>query len=66
MKVTFNEKGIIITDVPIGTGVVNIKGLLKVLKEMKYNGVLAIEGENDSIDSAEFVRGAIRFVEENK
>lgn len=66
VKVTYTKKGQTITDVFIGTGDVNFKGLFSALRETNYAGVLAIETENDLKDAAAFVQEAVKFVEENK
>jgi sugar phosphate isomerase/epimerase len=55
-----------ITNVPVGAGDANLKGLLRALKDLRYAGVLAVETDADLKDATEFVTGAVRFVEANK
>jgi sugar phosphate isomerase/epimerase len=54
-----------ITNVFIGEGEANLKGLLRALREANYAGVLAIETDAELKDPTEFVRGAVKFVGEN-
>jgi sugar phosphate isomerase/epimerase len=57
----------VITDVMVGTGAANYKGLLAELKKAKWDGVLAIETDNGNFakEPSEFVAGAIKFVKDN-
>ena len=53
------------TDVDIGEGDANFKGLFKALKATGYAGRLAIETDQELADPTKFVEGAIAFVKEN-
>lgn len=64
-KVNTTERGDVATDVFIGDGDANIKGLLAALDETKYSGVIAIETDNNLKDPTEHVSKALKFVEEN-
>lgn len=57
----------VITDVMVGTGAANYRGLLAELKKAKWPGVLAIETDNATFakEPGEFVAGAIKFVKDN-
>lgn len=57
----------VITDVMVGTGAANYKGLLAELKKAKWDGVMAIETDNATFakEPSEFVAGAIKFVKDN-
>ena len=57
----------VITDVMVGTGAANYKGLLAELKKAKWPGVMAIETDNATFakEPSEFVAGAIKFVKDN-
>lgn len=57
----------VITDVMVGTGAANYKGLLAELKKAKWPGVMAIETDNATFakEPTEFVAGAIKFVKDN-
>ena len=58
----------VIHDVEIGTGQANFKGLFEELKRANWNGVLAIETDNDSFakNPDHYVDGAINFVKANR
>jgi sugar phosphate isomerase/epimerase len=58
----------VIHDVEIGSGQANFKGLFQELKRAKWDGVLAIETDNDSFarNPDPYVDGAIKFVEANQ
>lgn len=64
-KVNTTANGDVATDVFIGEGDANIMGLLKALEEAKWNGVIAIETDNNLKDPTEHVSKALKFVEEN-
>ncbi len=53
----------VIQDVEIGTGQANFKGLFQELKRTNWNGVLAIETDDDSFakNPDQYVDGAIRY-----
>jgi sugar phosphate isomerase/epimerase len=53
-------------DVFIGEGDAKIAELFKVLKETKYNGVVAIETDKNLKDPTEHVTKALEFIEKNK
>lgn len=57
-----------IHDVEIGTGQANFKGLFQELKRAKWEGVLAIETDNDSFarNPDAYIEGAIIFVKTNQ
>jgi sugar phosphate isomerase/epimerase len=57
-----------ISDVMIGTGQANFKGLFQELKKSKWDRVLAIETDNGDFakSPSEYVDRAIKFVRENK
>ena len=65
-KVTPSPAGDMVRDTFIGEGDTDFKALFKALKETHYDGILAIETDNDLKDPAEHVEKAIRFVRENK
>jgi L-ribulose-5-phosphate 3-epimerase len=65
-KVHSTEKGDVATDVFLGEGDANLKGLLKACKEMKYEGVLAVETDNNLKDPTEHMTKAIEFFNANK
>jgi sugar phosphate isomerase/epimerase len=58
----------VIRDVEIGTGQANFKGLFQELKRANWNGVLAIETDNDSFarSPAQYVAGAVGYVKSNQ
>ncbi len=58
----------VILDVEIGTGQANLKGLFAELKKANWQGVLAIETDNNvfATNPAKYVDGAIHFVESNQ
>lgn len=49
-------------DVPLGTGDANLEGLIAACAKSGYDGVLAIESDNDLPDPDIFIDEAIRFV----
>ncbi|MBI5802611.1 MAG: sugar phosphate isomerase/epimerase [Verrucomicrobia bacterium] len=57
----------VITDVLVGTGAANYKGLLAELKKAKWDGVMAIETDNATFakEPTEFVTGAVKFVKDH-
>jgi len=65
-KVSSTPKGDKAADVFIGEGDANLKELFKVLKEKHYEGVLAIETDNDLKDPTEHIEKALAFVAENQ
>ncbi|MDB6040713.1 MAG: iolE 2 [Verrucomicrobiales bacterium] len=65
-KVTSTPTGDRAKDVFIGEGDANLKELFKVLKETHYDGILAIETDNDLKDPTEHIEKALAFVEANK
>lgn len=64
-KVNSTPNGDVATDTKIGEGDANYKGLVAELKQVKWDGVLAIETDSNSFagNPAEFVAGAKQFVE---
>jgi len=56
-----------ILDVEIGTGQANYKGLFEELKKAKWNGVLAIETDNNDFaaNPDKYVTGAVEYVQSN-
>jgi len=65
-KVSNTPKGDVAKDVFIGEGDANLKEFFKVLKETHYDGVLAIETDNDLKDPTEHIEKALAFVQANK
>jgi sugar phosphate isomerase/epimerase len=65
-KVTCTDKGDTSVDTFVGDGDTNFKDFFKALKEAKYDGVLAIETDNDLKDPTEHVTKAIRYFKDNK
>jgi L-ribulose-5-phosphate 3-epimerase len=65
-KVTATENGDVAVDTFIGDGDTKLKDLFKALKDDKYEGVLAIETDNNLKDPTEHVTKAIRYFSENK
>ena len=55
-----------INDVAIGTGDTNLKGLFKELKAAKWDGILALETDQDLKDPTDYVLGAMKFVRDNQ
>ncbi len=57
----------VILDVEIGTGQANYKGLFEELKKAKWNGVLAIETDNNDFatNPDQYVGGAVEYVGAN-
>lgn len=60
-KVHSTANGDVATDTFIGDGDTNLPGLFKALKESKYQGVLAIETDNNLKDPTEHVEKAISY-----
>lgn len=56
----------VVTDVAIGTGQTNLKGLFRALKETTYDGILALETDQDLKDPTDYVLGALEFVRANQ
>ena len=65
-KVHCTDNGDVATDVFIGEGDANLKGLFKALKQAKWDGILAVETDNSLKDPSEHMDKAMKFVEENK
>ncbi len=65
-KVTSTPKGDNAKDVFIGEGDANLKEFFKALKQTNYDGVLAVETDNDLKDPTEHMVKALEFVEQNK
>jgi sugar phosphate isomerase/epimerase len=55
----------VITDVAIGTGQTNLKGVFRELQAQKYDGMLALETDQDLKDPTEYVAGAMKYVRDN-
>lgn len=64
-KVNNTAKGDVATDTFLGEGDANLKELLKVVKEAKWDGVLAVETDNNLKDPTEHMTKAIEFFKEN-
>ncbi len=66
-KVDMIDGKSVITDVEIGTGQSNYKGLFAELKKARWNGVLAIETDNAGFakEPTQFVQAALKFVKES-
>jgi len=56
----------VVQDVTIGTGETNLKGLFKELLAENWDGVLALETDQDLKDPTDYVLQAIKFVKENQ
>jgi len=65
-KVHSTEKGDVSTDVFLGEGDAKLKELMKACKEMNYQGVLAVETDNNLKDPTEHMTKAIQFFNANK
>jgi sugar phosphate isomerase/epimerase len=52
-------------DTIYGTGVADVKGILRQLKKQKFNGFISIEYENNWMDSVPDIRQCIEFVRAN-
>jgi sugar phosphate isomerase/epimerase len=65
-KVESTPSGDKYTDTFIGEGDAKLAELFKVAKEMHYDGVFAIETDNNLKDPTEHVEKAVAFVEKNK
>ena len=63
-KVEGGPNGDKITDVYLGEGDANLKGLIKTLQAANWDGVLAIETDNDLKDPTEHTVKAIEFFKE--
>jgi len=63
-KVEKSDGKDVILDVEIGRGQANYKGLFEELKKAKWNGVLAIETDNNvfATNPDKYVQGAVEFV----
>jgi inosose dehydratase len=61
-KVESTPKGDVARDTFLGEGNANLPGLLKTLREEKWDGVIAIETDNDLKDPTEHTLKAIEFV----
>ena len=64
-KVNNTEKGDVATDTFLGEGHANLAALFKVLKEAKYDGVMAVETDNNLKDPTEHMTKAAEFVKAN-
>ncbi len=64
-KVNNTPNGDVATPAGIGEGDCNYKGLFAALREANYDGVLAIETDNNLKDPTDFVVNAKKFVAEN-
>jgi sugar phosphate isomerase/epimerase len=64
-KVNNTSKGDVATDTFIGEGDANLKELFKVLKEAKWDGIMAVETDNNLKDPTEHMTKAIEFVKAN-
>jgi sugar phosphate isomerase/epimerase len=65
-KVQSTEKGDRNTDVVLGEGDANLKNLLRTCKDANYQGVFAVETDNDYKDPTEYMEKAIEFFNANK
>lgn len=65
-KVNSTENGDVAVDTFIGDGDTKFKELFKALKDAKYEGVLAIETDNNLKDPTEHVTKAIKYFNDNK
>jgi sugar phosphate isomerase/epimerase len=65
-KVEPTPKGDKNTDVFLGEGDANLKALLKTCKEANYQGVFAVETDNNYKDPTEYMEKAIEFFNANK
>jgi L-ribulose-5-phosphate 3-epimerase len=61
-KVNNTERGDIATDTFLGEGNANLPALFKVLKDAKYDGVMAVETDNNLKDPTEHMTKAAEFV----
>jgi sugar phosphate isomerase/epimerase len=65
-KVRSTERGDTYTDVFLGEGDAKLKDLLKACKDANYDGVLAVETDNNLKDPTEHMTKAIEFFNANK
>jgi len=65
-KVSCTDHGDVAVDTFIGDGDTKFKDLFKALKEARYDGVLAIETDNDLKDPTEHVTKAVKYFNDNK
>lgn len=65
-KVSATDNGDVAVDVFPGEGDANLKGLMKAAKEAGYEGVFAIETDNNLKDPTEHVTKAIEFFKANQ
>ena len=65
-KVISTPRGDDSHDTFIGEGDANLRPFLKALEEAHYNGVVAVETDNDLKDPTEHMVKALKFIEENK
>jgi sugar phosphate isomerase/epimerase len=56
----------VVRDVSLGTGETNLKGLFQAMKAENWNGVLALETDQNLQDPTEYVLHAMNFVKENQ
>jgi sugar phosphate isomerase/epimerase len=64
-KVDMVEGKKVVTDVTIGTGSTNLIGLFKELKAKKWDGILALETDQNLKDPTEYVLSAMKFVQKH-
>ncbi|HUS37138.1 MAG TPA: sugar phosphate isomerase/epimerase [Verrucomicrobiae bacterium] len=64
-KVNNTAKGDVATDTFLGEGDANLAALLKTLKEAKWDGILAVETDNNLKDPTEHMTKAIDFFNAN-
>lgn len=65
-KVNSTERGDVATDVFLGEGDAKLKDLLKACKDANYQGVLAVETDNNLKDPTEHMTKAIEFFNAGK
>jgi len=64
-KVNNTDRGDVATDTFLGEGDAKLPELLKALKEAKYEGVIAVETDNNLKDPTEHMTKALEFVKSN-
>jgi sugar phosphate isomerase/epimerase len=64
-KVNNTEKGDVATDTFLGEGDANLKELLKTVKAANWQGVFAVETDNNLKDPTEHMEKAAKFFDEN-
>jgi L-ribulose-5-phosphate 3-epimerase len=64
-KVSSTANGDVATDVFIGEGDANIKGLLKAIADTKWQGVISVETDNNLKDPTEHMTKALSFIEQS-